>query len=47
MILSKAERKLQQEEEKYKLDQRVYVGKLSEEEESDTESECSGYSYFV
>ena len=45
--LSEAERKLHQEEEKCKLYQRVYVGQLSEEEESDTESDCSGYSYFA
>ena len=38
--LSKAERKLQQEEEKYKLYQRVYMGQLSEEEESNTEPDC-------
>ena len=34
--LSEAERKLQQEEEKYDLYQQIYIGKLSEEEESDT-----------
>ena len=43
--LSKVERKQQQEEEKYKLYQRVYAGQLSEGEESDTESDCSVYSY--
>ena len=44
--LSEAERKLQ-EEEMYEWYQRVYVGQLSEEEESDTESDCSGYIYFA
>ena len=43
--LSKAERK-QQQEEKYKVYQRTYVGQLSEEEESNTESDYSSYSYF-
>ena len=45
--LSEAERKLQQEEEKYDLCQRIYMGQLSEEEESDTESDDSTYSYFA
>ena len=36
----------QQEEEKYALQQKIYVGQLSEEEESDTGSEYSGYSFF-
>ena len=44
--LSEAERKQQQEEEKYVVYQRTYVGQLSEEEESDSESDNSGYSYF-
>ena len=37
--LSDRERQLQQEEEKYDLYQRIYVGELSEEEESNTESD--------
>ena len=45
--LSKVERKLQQEEECYKWYQRVYVGQLSEDKESDTESDGSTYSYFT
>ena len=45
--LSKAERKQQQEEEKYEVYQRTYIGQLSEEGESNTESDCSGYSYFA
>ena len=36
-----AERKIQQEEEKYKLYQRIYIGEISEEEKSDTESDGS------
>ena len=45
--LSEIERKLQLEEESYKQYQRIYVGQLSEQEESDTESDCSTYSYFT
>ena len=46
--LSEAERKFQQEEEKYDLYQGIHVGQLSEEEEeSDTESDSSTYSYFT
>ena len=45
--LSEVERKLQQEEEKYKLYERIYVGQLSEEEESDTESDNLTYCYFA
>ena len=45
--LSEAERKLQQEEESYKQYHRVYMRQLSEEEESDTESDSSTYSYFA
>ena len=40
--LSKTERKQQQEEEKYKLYHRVHIGQLCEEQESNTESDCSG-----
>ena len=35
--LSEAERRLQEEEENYELHQRIYVGQLSDEKESDTE----------
>ena len=45
--LSEAERKQQLEEEKYKVYQRTYSGQISEEEESDTDSDYSGYSYFA
>ena len=43
--LSKVEKR-QQEEKMHAVYQRRYVGQLSEEEESDTESAYSGYSYF-
>ena len=37
--------KYQQEEEKYKLNQKIYMGQFSDED-SDTGSDYSGYSYF-
>ena len=40
-----AETKYQQEEEKYELHQKIYMGQLSDED-SDTGSDYSGYSYF-
>ena len=40
------ETRYQQEEEKYVLQQKTYIGQLSDEEESNTSSEYSGYSYF-
>ena len=43
--LSEAERK-QQQEQKFTVYQRIYVAQLSEEEESETELDYSGYSYF-
>ena len=45
--LLEVERKIQQEEEKYELYQRIYIGQLTEEEESDTESDGSTYRYFA
>ena len=45
--LSKVEKRLQKEEEKYNLYGKVYVGQLSEEEESDTHLDHSTYSYFA
>ena len=45
--LSKVESKLNRREKSYEQYQRVYVGQLSEEEESDTESDDSTYSYFA
>ena len=45
--LSEVEKRLQKEEEKYDLYGRVYVGQLSEEEESGKDSDCSTYSYFT
>ena len=44
--LLEVEKRLQREEEKYDLYGRVYVGQLSEEEESDMDSDCLTYSYF-
>ena len=44
--LTKVEKSNQQEEEKYTVYQRMYVGQLSEEEETNMESDYSGYSYF-
>ena len=41
-VLSKAERKQQQGEEKYVVYQKTYVGQLSEEQESDTETDYLG-----
>ena len=45
--LLEAEKRLQKEEQKYNLYRRVYVGQLSEEKESDTDSDCLTYSYFT
>ena len=45
--LSDIERKLQEEEESYDQYHRIYMGQLSEEEESDTQSHCSTYRYFT
>ena len=45
--LSEAEKRLQQEEEKYGLYRRVYVGQLSNEEESDMDSDGSTYSFYM
>ena len=45
--LLEAEKRLQQEEGKYDLYRRVYVGQLSNEEESDTDSDGSTYIYFT
>ena len=44
--LSEAAKEHQQTEEKYGVYQRTYIGQLSEVEESDTESDYLGYSYF-
>ena len=43
--LTEAEKRYQLKEEKYALHHRVYIGQLSDEEESDTRSDYSGYSY--
>ena len=44
--LLKEEKRLQQEEEKYDIYRRVYIGQLSKEEESDMDSECLTYRHF-
>ena len=44
--MMEVETKYQQEEEKYVLQQKIYIGQLGEEEESNTGSEYLGYSYF-
>ena len=44
--LTKAKNRDQQKEEKYTMYQRTYIGQLSEEEGSVTESDYSGSSYF-
>ena len=41
------ETRYQQQEEKYVLQLKIYIGQLSDEEESNTGSEYSGYSYFI
>ena len=41
-----AERKLQREEEKYKMYDKIYMGKLSDEEDSDTDTKDMSYTYF-
>ena len=45
--LLEVEKRLQQEEEKYDLNRRVYIGQLSDEEESDMDSDGLTYSYFT
>ena len=45
--LLEVEKRFQQEEEKYDLYKRVYVGQLSEGEESNTDSDYLTYSYFT
>ena len=44
--LTEVEKKYQQEDMKCVLHEKIYMDQLSEEEESDTGSEYSGYSYF-
>ena len=43
---SEAEKRLQREEEKYELYDRIYVGQLSEKEETDMDTDGSTYTYF-
>ena len=44
--LTECEQRLQKEAEKYELYDRVYIGQLSEEDMTDTETEESAYLYF-
>ena len=44
--LLEAEKRLQREEEKYKLYNRIYVDQLSKEEETDMDTDGSTYTYF-
>ena len=44
--LTEAEKRHQLEEEKYALHQRVYIGQLSDEEESHAKSDYSDYNHF-
>ena len=44
--LSEVEKRLQREEEKYELYNRIYVGQLSDEGDSDTDTDGSTYTYF-
>ena len=44
--LLEAEKRLQREEENYELYDRIYVGQLSNEEESNTDTNRSTYTYF-
>ena len=44
--LAEAERKLQREEEKYKMYNRMYVDQLSDEEDSDMNTDDTSYTYF-
>ena len=43
--LMEVERRLQREEEKYKVYSRIYVGQLSNKEESDMDTDDSQYTY--
>ena len=44
--LAEVERKLQREEEKYKMYNRIYMGQLSDEEDSDMDTDDTSYTYF-
>ena len=44
--LMEVERRLQREEEKCKMYDRIYVGQLSNEENSNTDTDESNYPYF-
>ena len=44
--MMEAETRYQQKEQKYTIQQKIYVGQLSKEEENNTSSDYLGYSYF-
>ena len=44
--LTEAERKRQREEEKYEIFDQIYVGQLSNEEDSNTDIDELAYTYF-
>ena len=44
--LSEEEKRLLRDEEQYELYERIYVGQLGNEEESDTDTNNSAYTYF-
>ena len=45
--LLEVEKRLQREEEQYELYDRIYVGKLSNKEESNTDTDSLTYTYFT
>ena len=45
-VLTEVERKLQREEEEYKMYDRIYVGLLSYEEDSNMDTNDMAYTYF-
>ena len=44
--LTEAERRLQREEEKYEVYDRIYMGQLSNVQDSDTDTDELNYTYF-
>ena len=44
--LMEAQRRLQREEEMYEVYNRIYMGQLSDKEESNTDTDDSQYPYF-
>ena len=44
--LTEVERRLQREEEKYEMYDKIYMGQLSDEEDSDMDTDKLNYTYF-